>query len=107
MPAVATLRDLAAAAEQDPNDVIRHIVNRLDDDDEARFLHGLAERVLAAHEPDGVFELHRWIGSWLLSLDLADDPHFRATDDEANKLLAAGKLGDGLTGTELRQRYGR
>lgn len=105
-PITADLREIAAAADSAPEDIIQWVVDRVADEDRSRFLQGLTERVLVAQDTDdGVHEVHRWIGSWVLSLELHGDPRFVAADDEANKLLACGKFGDGVTGAELRQRY--
>ncbi len=106
----ATLEEMAHSAHRAPNEIIDTIVARLDEADRSRFLQGLTERVLALRtdRSDGnVNELYRWIGAWWMELEVRDDPAFLAADREASQLLAAGKLGAGMTGRELRARYGR
>lgn len=111
MSQTASLREIAASANIPPDDVIEAVLERIDtSDDRTRFLRGLTQRFYAVSaEPSdhNVFEINRWVGSWMLSLRLLDDPTFVAADDEASKLLAAGKLGGGLSSSELRGRYGR
>jgi hypothetical protein len=100
-----TTAELAdAATEGDRNAAIEFVLDCLADrdDERAQFLRGLTERIL-----DDSTEVARWLGSWLLSCILEHDARFNAADDEATKLIAAGKIGRGITGQELRSRYGR
>ncbi len=111
MPMTETLREIAETADVAPEDAIQAVLDSInDDDDRTRFLQGLTARLYAANDDandDTVGELMRWVGSWLISLQLVHDPHFIAADDEASKLIAAGKLGDGITPADLRARYRR
>jgi hypothetical protein len=106
----ATLVELAEASRTDPSDIIEALLDRLDDVDRRDFLHGLTERVLHVRDDPteaAAFELHRWVGSWWISVNLRDDPSYVVADAEALKLLEGGAVGDGITGSELRARYGR
>ena len=106
----ATLEEMARSADRDQKAIIDIIVAGLDGVDRSRFLQDLTERVLAlrtSHSDDDINELYRWIAGWWFELGLRDDPRFLAADLEATQLLAAGKLGDGMTGSELRARYRR
>jgi hypothetical protein len=111
MPAGTTLEDLAAASSADPLDLIQLVLDNIaSPEDRTDFLQGLTERVLALRSEPGesaVTELHRWVGSWWISLGLLADPTFLAADKETQELLESGKLGEGVTGAELRARFGR
>jgi hypothetical protein len=105
----ATLAEMAETAVADPNDAIGFIIDNVDSDDDRRaFLSGLTERIIEqeAHPSD---EAHagtvQWVATWLVSLALARDDRFVAADVEASELIAAGKVGDGISGADLRARY--
>ncbi len=107
----ATLEQIAAAADVDLDGIANTIVNAAPTDaDRQAFLRGLMHRInanAAAPSQETVFEITRWLGSWMVSLQLAADPTFSAADDEASKLLAAGKIGEGLSRRDLRSHYSR
>jgi hypothetical protein len=98
----ATLPEIVEEAQQQPSLVIDQIIGRLGEGDRQEFITGLSERLVC-----DVADAQRWLGSWLISTLLADSVTFRAQDDAAEKLIAAGQLGDGITHAELLARYGR
>jgi hypothetical protein len=102
MPSVATLEEMVARVEIAPGEIIGSIIARVSNSDRDVFLTGLSER--AVFNPDDV---PRWVCSWLVSALVANDARFQAADDEAEKLVACGKVGPGLTSTGLRARYNR
>lgn len=111
VPTTTTLSDIVEASNIPPARVIDAVLERVTTDQERTdFVHGLSERILA-HSVDrsdaGRFEIDRWIGSWLLSLELAADARFQTADREATGLADAGKLDDGFAVSSLRQRYNR
>jgi len=106
----ASLRDIVHAAELAPGDLITHLLERLPADHRLEFVRGLSERLHALSGDNcerNVFEIDRWVGSWLLSLELSDDAAFVASDRDATMAAAAGDLGPGATMSDLRGRYGR
>lgn len=107
----ATLEQIAASADVDLDGIVNAIVNAAPtDEDREEFLRGLMHRIHAATSDPSertAFEINRWLGSWMLSLQLAVDPMFVAADDEASKLVAAGKIGAGMSRRDLRARYNR
>lgn len=99
--ALATLEEMAAQADLEPDEIISSILERLDDEDRGVFLSGLSELIVQNRE-----DVPRWVGSWLISSILVDDPSFLASDEEATQLVECGKIST-LTGAGLRARYGR
>lgn len=96
------LVDMAdAATDGDSAGLTQFVLDCLVDDPAGteEFLRGLTERVMSG---TGAVE---WLGQWIVSCIIERDRHFLAADDEASKLVASGKLGPGITGTELRSRY--
>jgi hypothetical protein len=108
--ASATLAEVARSTGAKERDVIEIVLQRLDDPDRTAFLQGLSERVIAAQDDPGdatATELARWVMSWFISGQLDASAVFHAQDEEADKLIAAGKLTAGITGPDLRARYRR
>jgi hypothetical protein len=105
-----TLAEVAESATGDPNDAIEFVVDHADEADRREFLRGLTERIIEqeAHPSDAAYvETARWVGAWLVSITLARDERFVVADAEASELIAAGKVGDGISAADLRARYRR
>ena len=107
-----SLAELAeAAAPGDQASAIQFVLDNVSPADSVAFLRGLTERILVTEaNPDDDRAAHSvsaWLGSWLLSCLLENSQRFLAADTEAEQLIAAGKIGTGITGAELRQRYHR
>lgn len=108
----ATLVELATAAtDGDSAGGIEYVLDCLGDSaDRIEFLRGLTERILVAEESPSVHadgEIARWLGSWILSCSLQRNARFLAADREADLLVAARKVGEGVSSAELRSRYAR
>ena len=87
-------------------EVLDAIASVLDDARRAEFLAGYAERVARFRSTrsagDAFSELDRWVAEWLTSARLLVDPGWHAADDEATKLVDAGKVGAGTSMADLR-----
>jgi hypothetical protein len=98
----ATLREIVEETDQPARDVLPFIVSRLSDADREVFLAGLSERLVCDQD-----DAQRWLGSWYISTLMADSATFNAQSENAQRLIDAGQLGDGITHAELLARYGR
>lgn len=106
----ASLRDITHAAELAPGDLVTYLLDHLPATQRLEFVRGLSERLHALSGDNcerNVFEMDRWLGSWLLSLELLDDDAFVAADQDASDAVASGDLGPGMTMSELRNRFVR
>jgi hypothetical protein len=86
-------------------EVLDAIASVLDDAGRAEFLAGYAERVArfrSTRSAGDASELDRWVAEWLTSARLLVDPGWHAADDEATKLVDAGKVGAGTSMADLR-----
>ena len=111
--ATDTLAELVASSNDEPDEIIDVILGALGADDASIFKRGLSQRIIAANlagPADGgsaMNEIFKWVGSWLLSVRLANDQRFHDADEEAEQMIQRGAIGDGMTSAELRARYRR